>query len=328
MSSNSLSRGRAFAPAPAMLAWRSSLIRYGMKMRGRDSRDIPMPPDMIKSWQDRLRYYVGLSLCMGAGGFVGDSLRHGGGYLAVGLIGAAQQFAIAAATFLGAGALTAGFWALVEVAFSRRTRKRIGRSLERDVAGMTAGELAQEIAVVRDGLARAPNARLRDSHADWLAWLEAQAAARPVEALDRPMEWTFRPTPIVQVMKLCVGGCFFALAVWIDVNSVGEHEIIWFKTASAVGLAGLGVWLIASMWTLCVQLTPERLELRAFWLTRWAVARDRAEIRAAVVGGGAATPGYGVFDTQTGKQVGQLAGTLFRAADLRKLAALFPPPAV
>lgn len=300
-----------------------------MKPLGRDGREIPTPPNMIRSWRERLRGYAGLALAMAAAACAADLLRNGGRYLAVfeaGWAAAAQEAAFIVAQAVAAGALVGGFSALIDAAFSQRTRKRIGRILEQDVAALTAGELAQEIAVVRDGLARVPNARLRVAHADWLAWLEAQAAARPVEALDRPLEWVLRPTPAVQIMKLCIGGSLLGLSVWVGVDSIGEPEISGFTTAMAVGLAGLGVGLIASMWTLCIQLTPERLELRAFWRTRWAVARDRAEIRAGVVRDGEAAPGYGVFDTQTGKQVGRIAATLFRAADLQKLAALFPPP--
>ena len=304
----------------------------GMKLLGQDGREIPTPPDMILSLRSRLAVYARQSLVIAGVVLVGGLLRVDAyqAFVEAGWAEAGRRIAVVVVMALGCGLLTVGLCALIAADFWPWTRKDVGLRLERQVAGLTRDELAREIENARSGLAAAPNARLRAVHADWLSWLEAQAAARPAtEPLDPPVpsatpNLILQPVLSVRIMMACIGAPFLALAVWVSVDAIREHEISWMTAASMIGVAALGAWVIGAVWTVRLRLTPELLELRAFWRTRWSIPRPRAEIREGMVGDGALLPGYRVFDAQTGEVVGEIAGTQFRRVDLERLAALLP----
>jgi hypothetical protein len=116
---------------------------------------------------------------------------------------------------------------------------------------------------------------------------------------------------------------FIGIAAWFVVDGFQNHKI----EILLVGLAfaSLGGFVIATVLTTRLVLTPEHLVARGLWRNQWLLPRRRVEIRELTAGPSRPSPGLAIIDIESGKVVRQIPREQFSASDMRRLAEIFAP---
>jgi hypothetical protein len=303
-----------------------------MKPIGSDGVPIPTPPEPTPPWPTRAVSYLVQSLTFAALFLVAVLVRIAFDYKAAlsdGWVEFARRMALVLGLSLLMGFALPALYALCTLVCRPWSRRSAGKKLEQQVASLGLDQLDEEIEHARAAVREVADGSQRDGWAAWLAWLETKRRARAARAPFAPpgeavRNWTIRPAIGPQVLLACIGAPFIALAVAAVVSEWGH--VSWIGWASAVVLLCLGGWCMGEVSSVRIRLTPDCLKLRRWWLTRWSVPRERAELREGLIGDGNLVPGYRVLDRSTGAKVGEIVAVQFRRADLLKLAAMFAPP--
>lgn len=289
-----------------------------MKPIGSDGRPIPTPP-IARPWRDELLATGKLGLVLGCFfvligptiNLIANSASLGRGGAEIGL-----TLLRAVGACLVAGQLVAAAFVLAYLAAWPLIRGGRGRKLERQIDRFSPTMLVQMIESARAKADAAQDARLRCGWVDWADWLQARAAMR--RTLSRgPLSWTVGPKPGALAVAGALPALLVGFSVWMVAALAGQAPEPWLYLLPA-GLCAYAAYSLCKVATLKIELTADRLVLRRFWRPVWSAPRE-----AVVVWQNPRTGLYGVLEKATGREVGAIAASPFRANDLEMLADWF-----
>jgi len=153
--------------------------------------------------------------------------------------------------------------------------------------------------------------------------LERGGKAQARRTSNEPRNWTLKPAVRHQMIMCGFGAACIGVATWFVVSGFHTPKIEIFL--AGLVCAGLGGFLIATILTTQLVLTPEHLVVRALWRNQWSLPRRRVEMRELTAGPGRPPSGLAIIDIEGGKMVRQIPTGQFPASDVRRLAEIFAP---
>jgi hypothetical protein len=139
---------------------------------------------------------------------------------------------------------------------------------------------------------------------------------------NEPRYWTLKPIVRHQVIMGGIGAMFIGLGTWFVASGFQSTNM---EILAGLVCASLGGFILATVVTTQLVLTPEHLVARALWRTQWSIPRQRVEIRALASDPSGPPSGLAIIDIEGGKVMREIPTGQFSASDMRRLAEIFAP---